>query len=68
MCDDCQEIIANYKVNELLIDKQFDKQNYKNQFQVYNEKSFLLLDVGTFTYIWYNGVGLWWFLKALNVF
>lgn len=51
MCDDCQEIIANYKVNELLIDKQFEKQNYKNQFQVYSEKSFLLLDVGTFTYI-----------------
>lgn len=51
MCDDCQEIIANYKVNELLIDKQFEKQNYKNQFQVYSEKSFLLLDVGIFTYI-----------------
>ena len=52
MCDDWREIIANYKLDELLIGKQFEKPSYKNQFPINAEKFFLLLDMRTFTFIW----------------
>ena len=42
------------RLNESLRDEQFEKQNYKNQFPIYSGKTLLLLDVRSFTYIWYN--------------
>ena len=52
MCDDWRENIADYKLDELLIGKQFEKPSYKNQFPINIGKFFLLLDMRTFTYLW----------------
>lgn len=51
MCDDWRENIANYKLDELLIGKQFEKPSYTNQFPINIGKFFLLLDMRTFTYL-----------------